>query len=317
MFGYLSAMPIKRRADEALAVLAVTRGAVRLIDPLAGRGPRVVGPATPAARGHDRGERRRQPERGRGRRASACAHPGLPRNVQTNDRYSRPVSDPQGQKSVIARVGGRLAGEVLQRGYAIGAAGGVDRARSSPVAEFRSFGAGSAICFPVTALYGERYMSSDPRPIVGPHSTISCGVSPDHDLGVETALRIGDRCLIGRGSGIVAHESIEIGDDVFTGHSIYVTDANHGYEDPDLPVGRQFAEPKAVSIGAGLVDRARRDRASRRVHWRARRGGRGVGGHGGAARLLRRRREPGAVVRRYSPAGAGSRSTDPVRPSAR
>ena len=27
------------------------------------------------------------------------------------------------------------------------------------------------------------------------------------------------------------HESIEIGDDVFTGHHVYITDANHGYED--------------------------------------------------------------------------------------
>ena len=87
--------------------------------------------------------------------------------------------------------------------------------------------------------------------IIGPHVTLSAGIAPSHELESETAVSIGDRCLIGRGSGIVAHESIEIGDDVFTGHHIYVTDANHGYEDPDLPVGRQFGKAKPVRIGSG------------------------------------------------------------------
>jgi len=146
---------------------------------------------------------------------------------------------------------GRLTGEVLQRGYAVaqrvGSIGpGHRRARG-----FRAFGAGSAICFPVTALYGERYIRLGAQTIVGPHVTLSAGVSPDHQLDRDTVVSIGDRCLIGRGSGIVAHESIEIGDDVFTGHHVYVTDANHGYEDVDVPIGRQFAAPKPVSIGAG------------------------------------------------------------------
>ena len=161
------------------------------------------------------------------------------------------MSDPQAQKSVVARVGGRLVGEVLQRGYAVAQRVGSIGPDHRRAREFRAFGAGSAICFPVVALYGERYIELGSHTIIGPHSTISCGVSPDTELGVETALRIGDRCLIGRGSGIVAHESIEIGDDVFTGHSIYITDANHGYVDLDVPIGRQFAEPDPVSIGAG------------------------------------------------------------------
>lgn len=146
---------------------------------------------------------------------------------------------------------GRLAGEALQRAYAaaqrFGSIGpGHRRAR-----RFLAFGEGSIICFPVTALYGERFIRIGERTVIGPHATVSAGVSPAHELAPGPALSIGDRCLIGRGSGIVAHESIEIGDDVFTGHYVYVTDANHGYVDPDVPVGRQFAEPKPVSIGAG------------------------------------------------------------------
>ena len=69
-------------------------------------------------------------------------------------------------------------------------------------------------------------------------------------------LSIGDRCVIGRGSHIVAHHSIEIGDDVFTGPYVYITDQNHGYADPDIPIGRQVPTNTAVSISAGAWLRA-------------------------------------------------------------
>jgi len=42
-----------------------------------------------------------------------------------------------------------------------------------------------------------------------------------------------------------------IGDDVFTGPYVYVTDQNHGYADPDTPIGRQFPVNTPVRIGAG------------------------------------------------------------------
>ena len=64
-------------------------------------------------------------------------------------------------------------------------------------------------------------------------------------------LRVGDRCVIGRGSHIVAHQSIVIGDDVYTGPYVYITDQNHGYADPDVPIGRQWPSNTAVSIGRG------------------------------------------------------------------
>lgn len=116
---------------------------------------------------------------------------------------------------------------------------------------FRSFGEKSGICFPVIALFGERYISIGTGTIVGPYATLSAGVSPEHELGVDEVVTIGDRCLIGKGSGIVGHARVVIGDDVFTGHNVYITDANHGYEDTSLPIGQQFAEPRPVHIGAG------------------------------------------------------------------
>src|SRR5699024_10543307 len=47
------------------------------------------------------------------------------------------------------------------------------------------------------------------------------------------------------------HESIEIGDDVWFGQEIFVTDANHGYQDPTTPIGKQLGEHQAVKIGDG------------------------------------------------------------------
>jgi acetyltransferase-like isoleucine patch superfamily enzyme len=74
---------------------------------------------------------------------------------------------------------------------------------------------------------------------------------PGQDLGPAPVLRIGDRCVIGRGSHIVAHFSLSIGDDVFTGPYVYITDQNHGYADPDEPIGRQMPHNAAVRIGSG------------------------------------------------------------------
>ncbi len=116
---------------------------------------------------------------------------------------------------------------------------------------FGRFGDASAICFPIAALFGERYIHIGAGTIVGPYSSLSAGVAPGHVPERDPVITIGDRCVIGKGSGIVGHLSIEIGDDVWTGHHVYVTDANHGYVDITLPIGLQFAAPRPVRVGSG------------------------------------------------------------------
>ena len=103
---------------------------------------------------------------------------------------------------------------------------------------FGAFGEGSFIAFPVTALYNERYIRIGERTRIGPHVSLSVGMALNQVPVSDPVITIGDRCLIGRGSGIVGHLSIEVGDDVFTGHHVYITDQNHGYADPDVPIGR-------------------------------------------------------------------------------
>ena len=116
---------------------------------------------------------------------------------------------------------------------------------------FAAFGAGSVIGFPTGALYGERSIEIGTGTMIGALVSLSAGMVPGQDLGEAPLLRIGDRCLIGRGSHIVAHYSITIGDDVYTGPYVYITDQNHGYADPEVPIGRQWPSNAAVSIGSG------------------------------------------------------------------
>jgi acetyltransferase-like isoleucine patch superfamily enzyme len=116
---------------------------------------------------------------------------------------------------------------------------------------FASFGRGSMLAFPAGSVYGERWIVVGDDTMIGMHVTMSAGMVPGQDLGPVPVLRVGDRCVIGRGSHIVAHHSIQIGDDVFTGPYVYITDQNHGYADPDIPIGRQLPRNAAVSIGSG------------------------------------------------------------------
>jgi len=105
--------------------------------------------------------------------------------------------------------------------------------------------------FPSGSVFGEGGIEIGEDTLIGQLVSISAGTVPGQDLFGLTLLTIGDRCVIGRGSHIVAHQSVEIGDDVWTGPYVYITDQNHGYEDPDSPIGRQLPVNRPVSIGAG------------------------------------------------------------------
>lgn len=117
--------------------------------------------------------------------------------------------------------------------------------------QFASFGDGSIICHPFTTIFNERYISIGCDTMIGPNVALSAGMVPGQQCLTSPVVKIGDRCLIGRGSGIVGHLAIEIGNDVWTGHHVYITDQNHGYEDPDVPISRQSQPESPVSIGDG------------------------------------------------------------------
>jgi acetyltransferase-like isoleucine patch superfamily enzyme len=116
---------------------------------------------------------------------------------------------------------------------------------------FGSFGDGSVICFPMTALMNEEYIHIGSGTMIGPYVSLSAGMVPGQQCLTSSVVTIGDRCLIGRGSGIVGHLDIVIGDDVWTGPNVYITDQNHGYDDPTEPISRQAQPERPVRIGSG------------------------------------------------------------------
>ena len=118
-------------------------------------------------------------------------------------------------------------------------------------ARFGSFGAGSFVAFPPGSVYNERWIRIGSGAMIGPWVTLSAGMAPGQQMITDPVVAIGDRVVIGRGSHVVGHLCIEIGDDVQTGPYVYVTDQNHGYSDPDQPIGTQVPHDAPVVIGPG------------------------------------------------------------------
>ncbi|MEO6988472.1 MAG: DapH/DapD/GlmU-related protein, partial [Aquihabitans sp.] len=134
----------------------------------------------------------------------------------------------------------RVTNAVIQRGWAKLRIAGAIAPGTAAAEEFGSFGEGSVVAFPTATIYGQRSIHIGTNTMVSTWITLAAGYGPDQSTLAPRALVIGDRCVIGMRSGIVAHESIELGDDVWFGQDIYVTDGNHGYQDPHTPIGRQL-----------------------------------------------------------------------------
>jgi serine acetyltransferase len=116
---------------------------------------------------------------------------------------------------------------------------------------FGEFGSGTCLSFPPGAIFGESWVALGKDTLIGPYVSISAGMVPGQTMASYPVVRIGDRCMIGRGSHIVGHFNVTIGDDVYTGPYVYITDQNHGYEDPDEVVHSQWPNDVPVRIGAG------------------------------------------------------------------
>lgn len=155
------------------------------------------------------------------------------------------------QRNALAAGARRIAAGLVQRSWRRVQALGMISADTMMGRSFAVMGEGSSIAFPPATIFGEPWIRIGANTLIGQHITLSAGLVPGLDLGPDPVVTIGDRCTIGRGSHIVGHQSIVIGDDVFTGPYVYITDQNHAYEDPDTPIGRQWPKNDPVRIGSG------------------------------------------------------------------
>lgn len=145
----------------------------------------------------------------------------------------------------------RAANRAIQAGWARLRIAGAIAPGTDAAERFGSFGAGSIMGFPTAVLYGERHIHVGEGTTINTWVTLAAGYHPDQPGLPDRVLGIGDRSVIGLRSGIVAHESVEIGSDVWFGQEVYVTDANHGYSDPATPPGLQLGKHTPVVIGDG------------------------------------------------------------------
>jgi serine acetyltransferase len=145
----------------------------------------------------------------------------------------------------------RAASEALRRAWEWSTVAGAVGPDDRRARRFAAFGAGSLLAFPPGAVYNEGYIHIGEGTMIGPYVSLAAGMAPGQAMLHSPVVRVGDRCVIGRGSHIVGHWSIDIGNDVQTGPYVYITDQNHSYEDPDMPIGPQRPVEAGVSIGAG------------------------------------------------------------------
>jgi serine acetyltransferase len=184
------------------------------------------------AGGADRPDRNRGPVVGEDGDAPVERHPALPPHAPSTRRR-------------------RWTSAAIQAGWNWMARHGATGPDDRLAGRFGAFGRGSCLAFPPGAVFGERWIHIGRDTLIGPHVSMSAGMVPGQRMVTDPVVRIGDRCMIGRGSHIVGHFEIDIGDDVHTGPHVYITDQNHGYADPDQVVHVQWPSDIPVHIGTG------------------------------------------------------------------
>ncbi|WP_431784033.1 acyltransferase [Streptomyces chumphonensis] len=158
---------------------------------------------------------------------------------------------PRAVPAPLRRALTRTASRAVHRAWnRLQEAGAVTRERPGPHA-FRGIGTGTRLAFPQGTVFGAPWIELGAHCVVGAEVTLTAGMMPGLDLGPDPVLTLGDGVVLGRGSHVIAHSRVTIGDDVFFGPYCYVTSTNHSYDDPHEPVGKQWPRAAPVEIGSG------------------------------------------------------------------
>jgi acetyltransferase-like isoleucine patch superfamily enzyme len=151
----------------------------------------------------------------------------------------------------LRKVARRGIGRLLRATWRLGSDLASIAPDSKAGSRFGAFGHGSIIAFPQGPIHGERYIRIGANTLIAPHAALTVGIVVDQIMVTDPVIRIGDGCVIGRGTSVVGHLDIDIGDHVYTGMNVYITDQNHTYLDIDRPIGVQDPKDEPVKIGSG------------------------------------------------------------------
>jgi acetyltransferase-like isoleucine patch superfamily enzyme len=83
--------------------------------------------------------------------------------------------------------------------------------------------------------------------VVDSNVQFKCSTSSNHDT--LPNIDISDRVFVGRGTIIDSNLSIQIGKGTFIAPYCFISDTNHRYSDPEIPIAKQGCEYKPVQIG--------------------------------------------------------------------
>ncbi|MGW0565632.1 acyltransferase [Streptomyces sp. NPDC003016] len=167
----------------------------------------------------------------------------MPKNRNTFSSLSAP--------STLAAWRRRLVTGAVHAGWRwVQQAGAVSAERPGRL-RFGAIGTGTKLAFPQGTVFGEEWIHLGDHCIIGEQVTLTAGMMPGLDLGPDPILRLGNGVVLGRGSHVIADTTVTIADDCYFGPFVYVTSTNHSYDDPDVPVGKQWPRMDPVEIGPG------------------------------------------------------------------
>jgi acetyltransferase-like isoleucine patch superfamily enzyme len=146
----------------------------------------------------------------------------------------------------------RLATTAVHRAWEWGRRKGLIGPDHPLARRYGAFGAGSFVAFPTGDLVNGQAVHIGRDCMVGADVTFSVGMPTEvYPSGGDPVISVGDRSSVGKGCWLVARRRIDIEADVTFAPNVYVTDHNHTYADPWLPVGIQLLAEDPVRIGAG------------------------------------------------------------------
>lgn len=115
---------------------------------------------------------------------------------------------------------------------------------------FGAFGERSMLQQPYGVLMGAEGIRVGDDTLISPGAVLAASPEFDWTPRDPAVISIGSRVWAARGLSIVAHRRVEIGDDVWFGPDVYVTDASHRL-DGDGPIGTAMSPAEPVRIGDG------------------------------------------------------------------